>query len=328
MKKRRRFHAASDRGAICEGRLRVVTDNLGLPVDILRWNVKSDYPIIGVVTCSDGSERPSSFKDDGTGSDIWNLEVEEVTQLTEFECGLYDFWEKSKNLKEEDITDYITTVSGDLIRLVKVDEETSTSSPTPAPPPLKFEKGKLYECLVRTSDFKAYQVYESPEDGRIMDDKGRVYCLPPYQRSFFRPYNIIAEGEEKTAISGTADKFLVGARYVCLSSDCPDFKEGSIYECISPDTLKNDKGRSVTFLTPESMSHFRPFDGTAEEKDRSAVKDTAGDLVTSWFNRILEIARERKTLSGYTMSFNDALSEIGVLAKDAIDYISRHGLRY
>jgi hypothetical protein len=43
--------------------------------------------------------------------------------------------------------------------------------------------------------------------------------------------------------------------------------------------------------------------------------------VKTWFKRIEQLATDRKTYNGYTMTMEETLNEIKVLAKSAFEYL-------
>lgn len=47
------------------------------------------------------------------------------------------------------------------------------------------------------------------------------------------------------------------------------------------------------------------------------------DVIISWFNRIEQMATDRKTLNGAVMEPMQALDEIKVLAKNSADFIEK-----
>ena len=45
------------------------------------------------------------------------------------------------------------------------------------------------------------------------------------------------------------------------------------------------------------------------------------ELVIQWFRTIMQIANDRKNANGFIMKDSDALLNIKILAKDAIEYL-------
>lgn len=47
-------------------------------------------------------------------------------------------------------------------------------------------------------------------------------------------------------------------------------------------------------------------------------------LILSWFDHIEQLARDRKTRTGVTMTMSDTLDEIRCLAKGSKDYVEKY----
>lgn len=54
------------------------------------------------------------------------------------------------------------------------------------------------------------------------------------------------------------------------------------------------------------------------------MKQTDKDYIIGWFEHIAQIAEDRKTLAGTTMTDSQALDEIRAIAKNSVYYIKKH----
>jgi hypothetical protein len=89
--------------------------------------------------------------------------------------------------------------------------------------------------------------------------------------------------------------------------------------------LNTESGRKIYTDTHQYESYeegaLAGIEYVLNKSDLLISGDKKTKLVKTWFKRIEQLATDRKTYNGYTMTMEETLNEIKVLAKSAFEYL-------